>query len=57
MPAFTSIPPSGSAEASAVEHAYALYEKALAAHRQHNPPLTFAGFFATQYARNVHRQA
>ena len=35
------------------DHAFELYERALAAHRQQNPPLTFAGFHAAQFEARV----
>ena len=47
------MPPLSQPDVLPADHAFELYERALAAHRQQNPPLTFAGFHAAQFEARV----
>ena len=49
----TTMPPFEQTESLAADDAFELYLRALAAHRQQNPPLTFAGFHAAQFEADV----
>jgi hypothetical protein len=51
----TAMPPSQPSHALAVHEAFELYARALTAHRQQNPPLTFAGLMASQFAAGAIR--